>query len=350
MLFYLSNFKYRLLQILSVFGGWLMINEELQQFYQEITSILENSQFQLSTPLLGFGGCFDLVAKKQNLLLLIKIVLNIDSLREEQTFELRKLSIMLEGFPLIVGKRIRNNVDIEDGVVYTRYEIPAVSVATLHNLLINHLPPLIYACRGGFKVKFDGALLKEKRLAKNYSMGNLAQEIGVSKRTIYEYEHGTVDVSLETALKIEEILNEPLTIAINLFEDMKRIGSLTTPTSLNNRPKSDIEREVKEHFDTLGLTDQLWTKKIPIRVLARYLDTEKGDKSTTTVTGISEEPTKEDVVKKVRVTYNISKIAEVDPLLIIGSSDTPNKLNVDGVPILSIDELLKKKKKSKKTA
>jgi len=327
-----------------------MINEELHQFYQEITSILENSQFQLSTPLLGFGGCFDLIGKKHNLLLLIKIVLNIDSLREEQTYELRKLSLMLEGFPLIIGKRIRNNVDIEDGVVYTRYEIPAVSKNTLYGLLINHIPPLVYACRGGFKVKFDGVLLKEKRLEKNYSMGALAQEIGVSKRTIYEYEHGTVDISLETALKIEDFLDEPLTLAINLFEDMKRIGSLTTPTSYNNRPKSDIEREVKKHFDNLGLTDQLWTKKIPIRVLARCIDVDESNKSSTTVTGISEEPTREDLEKKVQVTSDISKIADVDPLLVIGSSEKQEELTVDGVPILSIDDLLKKKKKTKKAA
>ncbi len=323
-----------------------MIADEYQQFYQGVAQILEKSHFDLSTPLLGCGGCFDLIAKKQTVLLLIKLVTNIDSFREEQAFELRKLASMLDGFPLIIGKRIRSTTDIENGIVYTRYEIPAVSLETLHNLLVNHLPPLIYAHRGGFKVKFDGHLLKEKRLEKNYSMGDFAREVGISKRAIYEYERSTVDVSLETAMRIEELLDEPLTLAINLFDEMKRIGSVTTPSFYNNVPKSDIEREVKKHFDTIGLKDQLWTKKLPIRVLAKTLiPYHEKDKIPTTITGIAEESSKDDVAKKIQITYSVSRVAGADPLIIVGS-ETP-KTNIDGIPIMSIDELIKKKKAKK---
>ncbi len=323
-----------------------MIADEYQQFYRGVAQILEKSHFDLSTPLLGCGGCFDLVAKKQTILLLLKLVTNIDSFREEQAFELRKLASMLDGFPLIIGKRIRSTTDIENSIVYTRYQIPAVSLETLYNLLVNHLPPLIYAHRGGFKVKFDGHLLKEKRLEKNYSMGDFAREVGISKRAIYEYERSTVDVSLETAMRIEELLDEPLTLAINLFEGMKRIGSVTTPSSFSSVPKSDIEREVKKHFDAIGLKDQLWTKKLPIRVLAKTLITQhEKDKIPTTITGIAEESSKDDIAKKIQITYSVSRVAEADPLIIVGS-ETP-KTNIDGVPIMSIDELIKKKKDKK---
>jgi len=234
---------------------------------------------------------------------------------------------------------------IEDGVVYTRYEIPALSTETFRNLLINHIPPLIYASRGGFKVKFDGSVLRDKRIQKNYSMGDFAREIGVSKRAIYEYERGTVDVSLETAMKIEDLLDEPLTLAINLFEEMKQIGSVTTPTAYSNEPRSDLEREVKEHFDIIGLKDQLWTKKIPIRVLAKALIPEEKH-GATTITGIAEESKKEDVLRKVQVTYSIAKLADADPLVIV--SDDTQKTNVDGMKVYSIDELIKQKKKETK--
>ncbi|HUU77285.1 MAG TPA: helix-turn-helix domain-containing protein [candidate division Zixibacteria bacterium] len=322
-----------------------MITDEHLHFYQEIASILEQSHFTLSTPLLGCGGCFDLVAKKQHLLLLVKVLLSVDGLREDQAYELRKLAIMLEAFPLIVSRQIRNNAMIEDGVVYTRYDIPALSSETFRNLLINHNPPLIYASRGGFKVKFDGSVLRDKRIQKNYSMGDFAREIGVSKRAIYEYEHGTVDVSLETAMKIEDLLDEPLTLAINLFEEMKQIGSVTTPIAYSNEPRSDLEREVKEHFDVIGLTDQLWTRKIPIRVLAKAFLPEEKHRSTT-ITGIAEESKKEDIMKKIQVTYSISKLADADPLVIV--SNEAQKTNVDGVRIYSIDELIRQKKKESK--
>ena len=321
-----------------------MISDEQHHFFTEIASILEHSQFDLSTPLLGSGGCFDLIAKKHNILLLVKLLLNIDSMREEQAYELQKLALMLDGFPFIVGKRIRSSQELEDGVVYTRYDIPSLSIETFRNLFVNNLPPLIYACRGGFKVKFDGTLLKEKRLQKNYSLGDFAREIGISKSAVYDYEHGTVDVSLETAMKIEELLDEPLTMAINLFENMKRIGSISAPKLHNYKPKSNIEREVKKHFDNIGLKDQLWTKKIPIRVLAKCVLKDESEKSSTTVTSISETSDAEDYTKKLQVTYNISRIAEADPLLVVGSKEVEN-YTIDGVPILSIDDLIKKKKK-----
>jgi len=319
-----------------------LITDEHLHFYQEIASILEQSHFTLSTPLLGCGGCFDLVAKKQHLLLLVKVLLSVDGLREDQAYELHKLAVMLEAFPLIVSRQIRNNAIIEDGVVYTRYDIPALSTETFRNLLVNHNPPLIYASRGGFKVKFDGSILRDKRIQKNYSMGDFAREIGVSKRAIYEYEHGTVDVSLETAMKIEDLLDEPLTLAINLFEEMKQIGSITTPAAYSNEPRSNLEREVKEHFDIIGLKDQLWTRKIPIRVLAKALLPEE-QHGITTITGIAEESKKEDVMKKIQVTYSISKLADADPLVIV--SNEAQKTNVDGVRIYSIDELIKQTKK-----
>jgi putative transcriptional regulator len=322
----------------------LIADKHQQQFYQDVAHILEQSQFDLSTPLLGCGGCFDLVAKKHTVLLLLKLIMNIDSFKEDQAYELRKLAYMLSGFPLIVGENIRSNTDIEDGVVYTRYEIPAVSKETLRNLLINQLPPLIYAYRGGFKVKFDGALLKEKRLEKSFSLGDFAREIGVSKRAIYEYERGSVDVSLETAMKIEELLDEPLTIAINLFEEMKRIGSVASPSAHSGAPKSDIEREVKKHFDEIGLKDQLWTKKIPIRVLAKSIEPDDElHKLYTTITSISEQPANDDIEQKIRVTYSISKIAEADPLVILG--DDSQKSTIDGVSVVSIDDLIRSKKK-----
>jgi putative transcriptional regulator len=323
----------------------LITDKHQQQFYQDVAQVLEESKFEISTPLLGCGGCFDLVAKKRAILLLIKLITNIDSFKEDQAYELRKLSYMLSGFPLIVGQNIRSNAEGEDGVVYTRYEIPAVSKDTLRNLLIRNLPPLIYAYRGGFKVKFDGALLKEKRLEKSFSLGDFAREIGVSKRAVYEYERGTVDVSHETAMRIEELLDEPLTVAINLFEEMKRIGSVTTPSTHSDVPKSDIEREVKKHFDDIGMKDQLWTKKIPIRVLAKSMEPiDEMEKLYTTITSISEQPSSDDVEQKILITYSISKIADADPLIVLG--DDSKKTSIDDASVISIDDLIKSKKKN----
>ena len=322
-----------------------MLADDNRLLFQNVIQLFEQLKFNLSTPLLGCGGCFDLIAKKRALLLLVKILENIDNLREEQAFELRKLSHMLVALPLIIGHRVRKDLDIEDGVIYSRYEIPAISYPTLLNLLVQHIPPLIYAYRGGFKVKLDGSMLKEKRLEKNLSLNDLAQEVGISKRAIYEYERGTVDVSLETALLIEDFLDEPLVLAINLFEEMQKIGSLTLPESNINSPTSGLEKEVKNHFDEVGMKDQLWTKKFPFRVLAKPIESSDSlTKTPTTITGIACETKSESFVKKIEVTYDVSKIAQANPLVIVGAETKEKKIS--GVPIVSINELLKEKKKN----
>jgi len=318
----------------------------MQQFYQGVAKIFEHTHFDLSTPLLGCGGCFDLIAKQKNVLILVKLLENIDSLREDQAFELRKLSSMLAGLPLLIGRNIRSSSELEDGVIYSRYEIPAISKETLRNLLVHHLPPLIYAHRGGLRIKIDGELLKEKRLEKNLSLSDLASEVGVSKRAIYEYERGGIDVSLDTAMMLEEYLDEPLTIALNLFENMKRIGSVTLPASYKNQPKSDLEKEVKKHFDSIGFKDQLWTRKIPFRVLARpELSDEELQKFKSTITGISEQISRKELVEKIEVTYSISKIAKADPLVVVGEEFDGSLM--EGYRIISVDELSKHKKKKK---
>jgi len=130
----------------------------MQRFYQGVAKIFEHTHFDLSTPLMGCGGCFDLIAKQKNILILVKLLENIDSFREDQAYELRKLSSMLSGLPLLIGRNIRRSSELEDGVIYSRYEIPAISKETLRNLLVHHLPPLIYAHRGGLRVKIDGEL------------------------------------------------------------------------------------------------------------------------------------------------------------------------------------------------
>ncbi|MEA2070705.1 MAG: helix-turn-helix domain-containing protein [Asgard group archaeon] len=227
-------------------------------------------------------------------------------------------------------------------MVYSRYNIPAVSLDTLRGLLIQQLPPLVYAYRGGFKVKLNGKLLRQKRLEANMSLSDLAQAVGVSKRTIYEYERDAIDVSLETALRIEEFFDEPFTQAINLFDEMKQIGSITKPSSRLNKPKNELEKRVKEHFNSLGYKDQLWTRKIPFRLLAKAPEKET-KRSDTVITGISRKYNEKEVVKKIRITYSISRITETNPLIVLG--ENAELKTIQGVPIISINELKDSPKK-----
>lgn len=54
------------------------------------------------------GGCFDLVATRQLLLLFIKALANIDKFSEEQAEDLKKLAKLFKASPLLVGLRSKN--------------------------------------------------------------------------------------------------------------------------------------------------------------------------------------------------------------------------------------------------
>lgn len=160
---------------------------------------------------------FDLVARRGDLLLLLKILSNIDGLNERTASEIIRLSGYLFGQPLLVGEKTRDQW-LEQGAVYFRYGVPTVSLHTLADYIIDGMPPLVYAAHGGLYVRIDGDLLHRLRIERDISLGELASELGVSRRTVSKYESESMDTSIDVALKLEEIFDREMIQAVDLFE------------------------------------------------------------------------------------------------------------------------------------
>ncbi len=158
--------------------------------------------------------CFDIVARKDDVIFIIKVLYNVDSLKPEVAEELKKLAKLLDASPLVVGERFKQDF-LERGVVYTRYGLPVINLATFYDFIIEGIPPYIYSAPGGYYVKLDSEKIKEAREKLGISIGEMAKRLGVSRRTIKKYEEGT-DTSLSTAAKIEEILGAYVIKGIDL--------------------------------------------------------------------------------------------------------------------------------------
>ncbi len=158
--------------------------------------------------------CFDVVARKEDVILILKVLYNVDSLKAEVAEELKKLAKLLEASPLVVGERFKFDF-LERGVVYTRYGLPVVNLATFYDFVVENIPPYIYSAPGGYYVKLDSERIREARERLGISIGEMAKRLGVSRRTIKKYEEGT-DTLLSTAAKIEEILGAYVIKAIDL--------------------------------------------------------------------------------------------------------------------------------------
>lgn len=158
---------------------------------------------------------FDLIAKRDEFLLIIKVASPIDNVSEEIARDLDLVATHLSGLPLIVGERGRD-AELERGAVYLRYGIAAVNPETLYDYLVEEVPPLVYASPGGLYVNIDGDVLRELREARNLSLGDLGHVLGVSRRTISKYEAG-MGTTLEMAIKLEEYFDAEVIESIDLL-------------------------------------------------------------------------------------------------------------------------------------
>ena len=183
---------------------------------QLVTSVMISAGFEVSEKFTLRPRSFDLIARNNGILLVIKVVTHIDSVSDEAAFDLDVIAQHLGGVPLIVGERARE-AELERGAVYVRYGTYAISVSTLYDYFVEKIPPLVYASPGGLYVNINGDALRELRERRSMSLGDLGQVLGVSRRTISKYESG-MGTTLEVAIRIEEYFNTGVVESIDIVQ------------------------------------------------------------------------------------------------------------------------------------
>ncbi len=254
---------------------------------------------------------FDIAARRDNLLLLVKVISNIDGLNEETTREMQFLSKHLNGYPIVIGEKTRDH-SLETGVVYFRYGVPAIDINTVHDHLIEGLPPLVYAEHGGLYVNIEGSILKEERIRKNISLGELASQLGVSRRTISKYEDGGMAASVDVAIRLEEMLGMGFTVAVNLFEKLEP----------NAQKKANV---AKQYSNIFSMLKNMGFEVLPISQAPFDAVSQSGKRrdETTILTGVGE--CTRTMVKKAHLMSSISEVANTQSMLIVhGASKAKN--------------------------
>lgn len=179
-------------------------------------TILGKAGYRLSPPMALRSVCFDIVGRKDDVMLIVKVLGNVDALSRENAEEMKVLSEMLGATPLVIGEKSSAGI-LEPGIVYSRFDIPIISNETLSDYALRGESPYIMAAPGGLYVKLDSALLKGIRESMDISLGTLAEVAGVSRRTIQMYESG-MGAMIDAAIRIEEYLNAPVIRPVDPFE------------------------------------------------------------------------------------------------------------------------------------
>ena len=184
----------------------------------EINNFLKAEGFETSD--IYDHGSFDIVARKNLLMLLVKTFNNIDGVNKTNSSEMKQLANIFLASPIIIGEKSRKG-KLEDGVIYERYDIPTITLNTFKHMISYEEYPEIIADRGGYFVKINGNVLKEYRDRNSLSLKELAEKAHVSRATMYKYENDMVKVNTETAILLEEIIGDKITEDINILKPGK---------------------------------------------------------------------------------------------------------------------------------
>ena len=164
---------------------------------------------------------FDLAARRGDDLVLLKILGNVDAFDAAAGAEMRRLGSYLDATPLVIGLRTRDE-ELKPEVVYFRHGVSVVSPDTAYDLFVEEVPPLIYAAPGGLYINIDGDVLADERERRGWSLGRLAVELGVSRRTVSKYEDG-MNASVEVAMAIEDLFDADIASTVRVFEGAEAV-------------------------------------------------------------------------------------------------------------------------------
>ncbi|OGS50839.1 MAG: hypothetical protein A3K65_03055 [Euryarchaeota archaeon RBG_16_68_12] len=287
----------------------------------EVRGALARTGFYLSDKTTARGLAFDVVARRDDVLLLVKILANVDAFSKSSAGELRMIATTLQGAPLLIGERSGAG-PLEDGVIYSRFGVPILSLRSFLEFFEQGVPPFIFSAPGGLYVKLDGAKLRQAREQKQISLGALAEVAGVSRRAIQMYLEG-MSATIDIALRLEEFLGEPLVLPMDPFLYSRETADLLTGFDDLER----FERDVFTRLERLGY-DVLPTVRCPFEAFTR-------DREVVLLTAVTS--SKERADEKAGVLTNLARVVERDSVLFVERRTSRTSLR--GTPVIGQDEL-----------
>ncbi|HLC65607.1 MAG TPA: helix-turn-helix domain-containing protein [Candidatus Nanoarchaeia archaeon] len=262
-------------------------------------------------------GCFDIFARREDVILLIKVLEDANAISERYSRELEKVASYMGATPIVVARKAGSL--LEDNIVYTRYGIYTLNSDTFTAALENQLP-FVKKSNAGITATIVGQKIRERREEMGLSQNELSRRIGISGRMVGNYEKGLQEVTISKAFKIYDVFGGSVFKRIDVFHP--RQISIKSGTSMYSKK-----------FNELGFqaTD---TKDVPFDIIAKMdkeiILTELGDKM---------KPGFE----------SLSRLMEADKLVIFKKKrpkDIPSMKKEEFMEIRQAKELIKRIKES----
>lgn len=196
--------------------------------------------------------CFDVLARKNGQILLIKVLEDANSISRQYTEEMGAIASYINASPLIISEKAGSR--LEDNIVYSRFSIYTLNISTFFSCINNRFP-FIRRSQAGLTASVAGEKLREKREEHGYSLNALSKKIGVTSRMVIKYESENSEVTINRAMKLYDLFGYHVFSEVNVF-------------GRHEHPRSKFETEVSKKYVELGF-DATETKKTPFDIIAR---------------------------------------------------------------------------------
>lgn len=289
-------------------------------------SLLKRAGFQVSEKCTARPSCFCLAARKDAQVTFMKVQPDLGNISRRDASEIRTISALFSGSPLFVSDKTREK-PLEDDTVYTRYNVYAVTPKTLEDVLCRNLPPLVEAGPGGCFARLDGEVVRMRRQKLGLSVGKLAEQLRVSRRTLYGYERGMAKASVLAAYNLEYTLGIPVVKPINIFQPYTSgtsfLASAKRAIVKNRFLKSVVKKLVQIHFNVSPTT------RAPFDFVAQNKE------NTLSIIGAVVRKEEKDMSLRAKEILSVSQILKAQPVLV---SEDQFSL-IEDIRLIGTDEL-----------
>lgn len=296
--------------------------EDFRKFLlKELMGQLRNRGLEFAEPDLDGVSTFDIAARRGDEKYLIKILYNIDTMREEGARDLMSVSRILGCIAIVIGNRASNGT-LEDGIIYFRHDVPIMTYET-YIAYLDGESPYIFSAHGGYYVSINGESLRKIREEHRYSIGYVSSSVGVSRRSISLYESGSA-ATLDVFNRLQRIFSVDLKKRINL---MKHIADLPADEN-QDLFVNEFYSAVLQLMKSIGFNMYPF-RKTPFDAMATDVAADQ------IIMGLADQL---DNYRKARAIASLSCLFE-NYAMVVTKSHT-EKTTIAGVPVIKEDDIV----------
>jgi len=249
----------------------------------------------------------DIVAYNYGRVVLFKITRDSYKLSSVEANDLRKAGKAYNASPIVVSEK-HGGLTLDEDIVVENKGLYVASVSFLEKYVESGEKPYIYVKHGVLVARIDPVKFRNRREELGYSRGALADELGVSRKAIYEYESGEIDVSIDKAEKIALIMGEDVFQPIDIFETIRQPVEPDKPTNSFEIKLNQLCRNMCREFYKL--------LKTPIDYIIK--------KDDETISIIIEKRNNEDFETKIREATRITRTIPTREIILKDMKDLEN--------------------------